>query len=218
MSGYSYSQTPLVEGRALPMTGREEGVGFGGNTCYFSRAPREDIAEAGSGASEHLYLVKYVASLRRSLSIRRCDVNMTLMIVSYIRQVSPLGAEFAVPAHWHPSMSLSLLARNTHIKPFYLSETDEWWRVFTGSVDVTIGGVTRTVTPADGEVYVPKGVVHGLLVKKDVHAEFGERVDPDPIRKMLFLKLLLGKGGQEAPLSLVQAMRLFYEDGMIPST
>jgi hypothetical protein len=207
MSGYSYSQTPLVEGRAMPMTGREEGIGFGGNACYFSKAPQEDLAD-GSAASEPLYLVKCVRDSCPAV------VGTALIIMTcLLRLVSPIGAEFAVPAHWHPSTSLVSSQCLHDLMADTLPETDEWWRVFTGSVDVTINGVTRTVTPADGEVHVPKGVVHALLVKKDVHTEFGERADPDPISKMRFLKLILGKGGQEAQLSPIQAMRLFYEDG-----
>jgi hypothetical protein len=59
---------------------------------------------------------------------------------------------------------------------------------------------------------VPLGVVHALTVNENVHTEFGERADPDPIAKMRFLKLLLGKG----ELGPIGTMRIFYEDGQCP--
>jgi hypothetical protein len=94
-----------------------------------------------------------------------------------------------------------------------IAETDEYFRVFVGSVDVTLDGVTRTVTPADGEVHIPRRAVHSIHIRKDVYGEFGERADPNPVRKMRFLKFLLTNGGQATPLGPIQAMRVFYEDG-----
>jgi hypothetical protein len=115
-------------------------------------------------------------------------------------------------------LRIGILVNVLHIRVFQLTQyaipgTSEYVRVFTGEVEVHINGVKRIVTPADGEVYIPKNAIHGLLCRKDVHTEAGERADPDPIRKMRFLHRLLGKGGQEAELSLLQAMRIFYEDG-----
>jgi hypothetical protein len=97
------------------------------------------------------------------------------------------------------------------------SESESWLRTFTGSVEVTINGVVHTVTPEVGEVHIPMGAVHSILIKKDVHTEMGERVDEDPIQKMQSLRRLMGKGGQEEELRPLQAMRLFYEDGMSSS-
>jgi hypothetical protein len=92
-------------------------------------------------------------------------------------------------------------------------DTDEYFRVFVGSIDVTLDGVKRTLTPADGEVHIPRRSVHSIHIHKDVYGEFGERADPNPIRKMRFLKHILTNGGQATPLTPVQAMRVFYEDG-----
>jgi hypothetical protein len=61
MSGYTYSQTPLIDEsaiRVMPRTGQEEAVGFGGNTSYFSKAPQEDVDEA-QREGKPFYLVRY---------------------------------------------------------------------------------------------------------------------------------------------------------------
>jgi hypothetical protein len=94
------------------------------------------------------------------------------------------------------------------------SESESWLRAFTGSVQVTIDGVVHTVTPEVGEVHIPMGAIHSIFIKKDIHTEMGERVDEDPIQKMRSLRRIMGKGGQEEELRPLQAMRLFYEDGM----
>jgi hypothetical protein len=62
MSKYTHAHTPVAQDSellAMPKTGREEGIGFAGNSCFFSKAPEEDLAEGGA-AGEQLYLVKYV--------------------------------------------------------------------------------------------------------------------------------------------------------------
>jgi hypothetical protein len=76
--------------------------------------------------------------------------------------------------------------------------------------------VTHTVTADDGELYIPRGAVHAIRVRKDVHGEFGERADPDPVRKMRFLRRLVTRGGQAHELGRIQMMRVFYEDGEFP--
>ncbi|EIM80271.1 uncharacterized protein STEHIDRAFT_135215 [Stereum hirsutum FP-91666 SS1] len=119
-----------------------------------------------------------------------------------VRGISPLGATFLVPPHWHP-------------------HTTEYFRVFVGSVTATVSGKTRTITPADGEFEVPKGEVHSLLVPDDVYAEYGERAEGEETekKKSRMLMTLLGKGGQIGELSPVQALRLFFADGdSYPST
>jgi hypothetical protein len=79
---------------------------------------------------------------------------------------------------------------------------------------MTLSGVEHTLTPDSPEFRVPAGEVHSIRVPKDIHAEFAERAVPDPLRKARFLHTLMGKHGQPAPLSPLQAMRLFYEDGV----
>lgn len=64
-----------------------------------------------------------------------------------------------------------------------------------------------------GEFCLPAYSIHSVVVPRGVHTEFAERADPDPARKLRFLRLLLGRNGQEKPLSMLQSMRLFYEDG-----
>jgi hypothetical protein len=69
------------------------------------------------------------------------------------------------------------------------------------------------MTANDGELYIPRGAVHSISVRKDVHGEFGERADPNPVRKMRFLRRLVTRGGQAHELGRIQMMRVFYEDG-----
>jgi hypothetical protein len=81
-----------------------------------------------------------------------------------------------------------------------------------------VNGVTRSITPADGEFLIPRRAVHSIRARPDVHSEFAERADPDPVQKMLFLRRLLTKGGQKSELTALQAMRIFYDDGVSPHT
>jgi hypothetical protein len=76
MSGYTYTQTPLIDEsaiRAMPRTGREEALGFGGNTSYFSKAPQEDVDEA-QREGKPFYLVRYFHGLSTG-----CYVIVSLM-------------------------------------------------------------------------------------------------------------------------------------------
>ncbi|PRP79942.1 hypothetical protein PROFUN_05918 [Planoprotostelium fungivorum] len=159
----------ISDARALPKSGREEGVGIQGNTVFFSRTPEDELREADG----LVYLVKCI---------------------------SPVGVDFDVPPHWHPNQT-------------------EFFRVFCGQVNITVDGVVTTLTPEDGELTIPAGAVHSIHIDAEVHAEFGERTDVDPIKKMLFLRGLIRKGGQAESLSMMQALRLFYEDeDTYPST
>jgi len=86
-----------------------------------------------------------------------------------------------------------------------------------GQLYVTIGGVEHTLSPEDGEVKVPKGVVHSLLCPKGQYAEFQERQDTarSIIKKQEFLKTLFAI--TESPVSplrqMVQILTLHYDDG-----
>ncbi|PRP87469.1 hypothetical protein PROFUN_00680 [Planoprotostelium fungivorum] len=170
MSNVDTTQAASInEARALPKSGREEGVGIEGNTVFFSRTPEDELREADG-------------------------------LVYLVKGISPVGAGFDVPPHWHPNQS-------------------EFFRVFCGQVVITVEGVVTTLTPEDGEFTIPAGAVHSIHIDAEVHSEFGERTDVDPIKKMLFLRGLLRKGGQVEPLSMVQALRIFYEDeDSYPST
>jgi hypothetical protein len=128
-----------------------------------------------------------------------------------------VGAELIVPPHWHPSQS-HWCCETCHAECDTVTESVEYFRVFAGEVDFTVNDVTRSITPEDGEFLIPRRAVHSIRARPDVHSEFAERADPDPVQKMLFLRRLLTKGGQQSELSALQAMRIFYDDGASPHT
>lgn len=68
----------IAEARALPKSGREEGVGIEGNTVFFSRRPEDELREADG-------------------------------LVYLVKGISPVGAGFDVPPHWHPSESFDII-------------------------------------------------------------------------------------------------------------
>lgn len=69
------------------------------------------------------------------------------------------GDTLYVPPHWHV-------------------EHDELFRVLKGRLRVTIGGQTRDYVPSDGEIRIPKGVVHSIRGIHDEETIFEERTDP----------------------------------------
>jgi len=65
----------------------------------------------------------------------------------------------SVPPHWH----------DTH---------DEIHRVVKGRVQATLGSETRIYTPEDGEIFVPRGVVHSLKMFQGEDVIFEEKTKP----------------------------------------
>ena len=114
--------------------------------------------------------------------------------------ISPVGAEVNIPAHWHPSMTFTPNVESNMLIPEQI-ETSEYFRVFTGLIEVTLDGKKHTVTPESGEFHIPNGVVHSIYICKDIHAEFAERVPRDGLKKMRWLKRMLSRDGQEAEVS-----------------
>lgn len=64
-----------------------------------------------------------------------------------------------VPPHWH----------ETH---------DEIIRVAVGKMEIMLGSSTKVYTPEDGDVMIPKGVVHSLRTFMGVECIFYEKTDP----------------------------------------
>jgi quercetin dioxygenase-like cupin family protein len=58
------------------------------------------------------------------------------------------------------------------LPPHYHPVQEEHWSVVEGEVEVRLGREKRTLRPADGEVEVPAGIVHGLRNRSQatVHA------------------------------------------------
>lgn len=94
--------------------------------------------------------------------------------------ISPTNSFFSVPPHYHPL-------------------TPEIFRVFSGEVIATIGGIRRTLRPEDGEITVERGVVHSFESPEGVHTEFAEREDGAEVMKkkahFLMSAVQLGMGG-----------------------
>jgi len=65
---------------------------------------------------------------------------------------------FSVPPHWH----------DTH---------DEIHHVIKGRMEVTLGSETKIYTPEDGEIFIPRGVVHSIRAFKE-DAIIEERTQP----------------------------------------
>jgi hypothetical protein len=203
MSGYTYATTPIAKGtdiRAIPLTGREEALGIAGNTVFFSQAPEEDLKEADGS----MYL------LRCALPVDGSSLPANFIVAHIIftgrRRVRSTCTLASTYTSSSPAPFLREVLRMRTDTTYYV-------RAFAGVVDVTIDGVTRSIVPSDGEVTVPRYAVHAYRVPTGVHGEFGERANNHPICKMRFLRRVLTKGGQEAELRPIQAMRMFYEDG-----
>lgn len=94
--------------------------------------------------------------------------------------VSPTNSFFSVPPHYHPL-------------------TPEIFRVFSGEIIASIGGIKRTLRPEDGEITIENGVVHSFESPEGVHTEFAEREHGAEVmkRKSFFLMsaVKLGMGG-----------------------
>ncbi|KAF9470957.1 hypothetical protein BDN70DRAFT_617324 [Pholiota conissans] len=103
------------------------------------------------------------------------------------------GAErFVVPPHWHPNHG-------------------EYHRVLKGRLAITRGGVTQVVTPDDGELYTPAGVVHSMEGFEGEELILEERTDPvDPDKETLFRNMFPDGKVEANPLKVMQ---MFYQHG-----
>ncbi|GLB39815.1 hypothetical protein LshimejAT787_0703250 [Lyophyllum shimeji] len=101
-----------------------------------------------------------------------------------------------VPPHWH----------ETH---------DEIIRVVEGRMEIMLGASVREYTPEDGDVRIPKGVVHSLRTSEGVKCTFYERTDPMDDQKEIFFRNLLGKGAMST--NLFDAMLIFYHGDAVPA-
>lgn len=100
-----------------------------------------------------------------------------------------------VPPHWH----------ETH---------DEIIRVVEGKMEIMLGTSVREYTSEDGDVVIPKGVVHSLRTFKGVACTFYERTDPMDDEKEIFFRNLLEKGGMST--NVFDAMLIFYHGDAVP--
>lgn len=104
--------------------------------------------------------------------------------------------EFQVPAHWH-------------------EEHDELFRVLEGRLEVRMGPETKFYTAADGEICIPKGIVHSLRVVKGEECLFEERTEPMDDGKELFFRNMLAGGRQVS--SFFQVMQIMYHGDARPA-
>ncbi|KJA17826.1 hypothetical protein HYPSUDRAFT_46012 [Hypholoma sublateritium FD-334 SS-4] len=104
--------------------------------------------------------------------------------------------EFQVPAHWH-------------------EEHDELFRVIEGRLEVRLGPETKFCTAADGEICIPKGIVHSLRVVMGEECIFEERTDPMDDGKELFFRNALAGGKQVR--HFFQAMLIMYHGDTRPA-
>ncbi|KAF9559803.1 hypothetical protein CPC08DRAFT_708554 [Agrocybe pediades] len=106
------------------------------------------------------------------------------------------GGTLYVPPHWH-------------------EEHDELFRVLQGRLRVMIGDKTRDYVPSDGEIRIPKGMVHSISAFHNEETIFEERTDPMDIEKELFFRNILA-GGKMTTHPL-QAMVVMYSGDMVPA-
>lgn len=103
--------------------------------------------------------------------------------------ISPPNSFFSVPPHYHPL-------------------TPEIFRVFSGELTATIGGIRRTLRPEDGEITVERGVVHSFESPEGVHTELAEREDGAEVMKkkscFLMRAVQLGMGGANVSLIICE--------------
>ncbi|KAF5384102.1 hypothetical protein D9615_003342 [Tricholomella constricta] len=100
-----------------------------------------------------------------------------------------------VPPHWH----------ETH---------DEIIRVVKGKMEILLGSSLRVYTPEDGDVVIPKGVVHSLRTFKGIECIFYERTDPMDEEKEIFFRNLLKTGS--LPTNIFDAMLTCYYGDTLP--
>ncbi|KAF8902603.1 hypothetical protein CPB84DRAFT_1775781 [Gymnopilus junonius] len=106
------------------------------------------------------------------------------------------GETLYVPPHWH----------EMH---------DELFRVIKGRLAVMIGKEWRDYVPEDGEIRIPKGVVHSLRGFKGEETIFEERTEPMDPEKEIFFRNLLTDG--KVPTSFFYVMTVAYHGDMRPA-
>ncbi|KAF8804360.1 hypothetical protein BYT27DRAFT_7030457, partial [Phlegmacium glaucopus] len=87
-------------------------------------------------------------------------------------------ASLFVPLHWH----------EMH---------DEIFRVLKGRMEVRIGNETRIYFPDDGEVRIPKGVLHSLRFFPGEECLFEEKTEPMDEEKEMFFRNMMGTMGDD---------------------
>ncbi|KDQ20409.1 hypothetical protein BOTBODRAFT_123982 [Botryobasidium botryosum FD-172 SS1] len=86
-----------------------------------------------------------------------------------------------IPPHWH----------DTH---------DEVFRVIKGQIQYTINGVAKTYSPDDGEILIPRRVVHSVKSFEGVEVIFEKGIRPMDNTKELFFRNLFAQGKLETRL------------------
>ncbi|KAF8958095.1 hypothetical protein BDZ97DRAFT_70178 [Flammula alnicola] len=102
---------------------------------------------------------------------------------------------FYVPPHWHPAH-------------------DELFHVIQGRLEVLIGTEKRVCTPSDGEIRIPKGVIHSLQAFIGEECIFEERTEPMDDEKELFFRNSFADG--RPPTNVFKTMQIMYYGDMRP--
>ncbi|KIJ69417.1 hypothetical protein HYDPIDRAFT_106021 [Hydnomerulius pinastri MD-312] len=105
-------------------------------------------------------------------------------------------------------------AEQLHVPPHWHDAHDETFRVVKGQMKYLIGKETHIFTPEDGEVSVPRGVVHALSsVPGAGETIFEEKTTPmDDVKELFFRNLYASGAFPSNPLHLFPI--LYHGDAM----
>ncbi|KAJ7604126.1 hypothetical protein FB45DRAFT_760122 [Roridomyces roridus] len=99
---------------------------------------------------------------------------------------------FLAPRHWH------MIHGEKHV-------------VIKGRVRVTQDNVSRIITPEDGEVFTPAGVVHSLEGFLGEELILEETTVPDELQKIIFFRNMFAPGVLQSFPTIMQVF--YYGDG-----
>ncbi|KAF8236144.1 hypothetical protein L208DRAFT_1433128 [Tricholoma matsutake] len=141
-----------------------------------------------------------IENLPDTISFRK-GMSMTFLKNDvYLMRTHVTGASDAdtvyVPPHWH----------ETH---------DEIFCIRKGQMEVTMVSSVQLYGPEDGEIRIPKGVVHSLKTYPGVECIFEERTEPMDDSKELFFRNMLARGSP--PTNLFELMNIFYHGDARPT-
>ncbi|KAF8800652.1 hypothetical protein BYT27DRAFT_7148536 [Phlegmacium glaucopus] len=108
-------------------------------------------------------------------------------------------AALFIPPHWH----------ELH---------DEIFRVLKGRLEVRIGNDTRIYVPDDGEVRIPKRVVHSLRFFPGEECIMEEKTEPMDEEKEMFFRNMMGTMGDGVPTKdILQVALIAYHGDLRPA-
>ncbi|KAH7930822.1 hypothetical protein BV22DRAFT_1190930 [Leucogyrophana mollusca] len=106
-------------------------------------------------------------------------------------------------------------AEQLYVPPHWHANHDETFRVLQGKMMYLVGKDTRIYTPDDGEVTVPRGVVHSLSSVVGIETVFEEKSTPMDDVKELFFRNLYASG--QFPSNPLRLFPIIYHGDSMPS-